>query len=30
MIRFIGWDIEENTPLINRGKPLIKIGKHDI
>ncbi len=30
MIKFIEWNIEENIPLINRGKPLIKIGKHDI
>ncbi len=30
MMRFIVWNIEENIPLINRGKPLIKVGKHDI
>ncbi len=30
MIRFIGWNVEENIPLINRGKPSIKVGKHDI
>ncbi len=30
MLKYIGWDIAGNTPLLNKGKPLIRISKNDV